>query len=126
MGGFAAIDELRAERVCADSVQGEETLTFRKCTDNGSECEVKKRCVGTVCQCSVRCVSVHVTTAETLGRERMCANSGRTHGDNVQGMHRQRERVHVEHLKVHETIYLFSFSRKTRYTNQPRYTSAGS
>ena len=29
----------------------------------------------------------------------------------------------VDHLKVHETIYLFSFSKTPRYTN--RITSAG-
>ena len=54
-GGFTAIDGLRAERVCADSVRDVRTqeTTVRKCIDNGSECEVKERCVGAQCAVSV-------------------------------------------------------------------------
>ena len=50
------------------------------------------RCLRELCQCSVRCVSVHLTAIERLRGERMCANSGRTHGHNAQEMHKQRKR----------------------------------
>ena len=57
----------------------------------------QRKCVfKELCQCSVRCAqcaaSVHVTATETPRGERMCANSGRIYGDNVQEMHTQRRR----------------------------------
>ena len=94
-GGFTAIDGLRAERVCADNVKDDIVRRQRsgnaQTTCNGTEVSAKSKSA-----VSVRCVSV-VTTAETLRRERMCANGGRIYGDNVQikecvGMHRQRQR----------------------------------
>ena len=84
-GGFTAIDGLRAERVCANSVQD----VRRQRSGNAQTTEVSAKFKSVV---SVRCVSVHVTATETLRGERMCANSGMIYGDSVEDMHRQRKR----------------------------------
>ena len=58
-------------------------------------CQARRRShsvsVSALCQCSVRCISVHVTATETLRGERMCADSGRTYADIFQKINRQQK-----------------------------------
>ena len=51
-----------------------------------------KRAVSVSAQCVNVSVSLHLTAIERLRGERMCANSGRTYGDNAHEMHRQWKR----------------------------------
>ena len=61
-GGFTAIDGLRAERVCADSVQD----VRRQRSGNAQTTEVSAKFKSVV---SVRCVSMHETATEPLSGE---------------------------------------------------------
>jgi hypothetical protein len=81
VGGLTAIDGLRTERMRADNVQSVRRQRLGNAQTTGLSAEFQERCV-----------SAHVTASETLRGERMCANSERTYGDSVQGMHRQRKR----------------------------------
>ena len=54
--------------LCADSERTIMQTTFRKCTNNRSECTINLR---ELCRCSVYCVSVHMTTTEMMRGERI-------------------------------------------------------
>ena len=98
-----AVSKLSAHVTATETLRGSERQTARQRevsprqrSGNAQTTEVcAKRAVSVLsalCQCSVLCVSVHVTATETLRGERVYANSGRIYGDNDQEMHRQRER----------------------------------